>query len=66
MKRFLTIRIDEELYDFLKRYAKQNHTTLTGLITQYAVRLRKRVRLEEKKSDNTTSVDDDRTERKPK
>ncbi len=46
MKRFLTIRIDEELYDFLKRYAKQNHTTLTGLITQYAVRLRKQARTE--------------------
>ena len=46
MKRFLTVRIDEGLYDFLKRYAKHNHTTLTGLITQYAVRLWKQARTE--------------------
>ncbi len=44
MKSMLTLRIDKDLHDFLKHYAKASHTTVTGLITQYAFYLKKRSR----------------------
>ena len=54
MKTTLNLRIDEDLHAFLKRYAKENHTTITGLITQYAFYLQKRSR----KHDNDLSISD--------
>ncbi len=52
MKTTLNLRIDEDLHAFLKRYAKENHTTITGLITQYAFYLQKR----SKKHDNDLPI----------
>ena len=52
MKTTLNLRIDKDLHDFLKRYAKENHTTVTGVITQYAFYLQKRSR----KHDNDLPV----------
>jgi hypothetical protein len=48
MKTTLNLRIDNRLKDFLKRFAKENHTTVTGLITQYAFYLQKRYQKHEK------------------
>ncbi len=52
MKSILTLRIDKDLHNSLKRYAKENHTTVTGLITQYAFNLQKRFR----NHDNNPSI----------
>ena len=42
MKVPLTIRVDRDLRDFLTRYAKENHTTVTAVITRYVLNLKKR------------------------
>ena len=54
MKTTLNLRIDKDLHDFYKRYAKENHTTITGVITQYAFYLKKRSR----KHDNDLPISD--------
>jgi len=41
MKTQLTFLLDKELHDFVKQYAKQNHTSVTQLLTNYIFRLQK-------------------------
>lgn len=42
MKTRIDIRIDAELKGFLQHYAGANHTTITQILTQYIVGLKKR------------------------
>jgi hypothetical protein len=39
MKLKLTVTIDEELITFLKKYAKQNYTTMSAVLNQYLASL---------------------------
>jgi hypothetical protein len=38
----LEIRLDKDLHEFLKRYAKANHKSVTQVLVDYAINLRKR------------------------
>jgi uncharacterized protein (DUF1778 family) len=42
VKTRIDIRIDKDLKDFLERYAKENHTTITQILIRYIVGLNKR------------------------
>jgi len=48
MKTQLTFLLDKELHDFVKQYTKQNHTSVTQLLTNYIFRLQKRAILKVK------------------
>jgi hypothetical protein len=37
----ICIKIDQELLDFVKQYAKENYTTLTAVVIQQLVKLKK-------------------------
>ena len=41
MKNQLTFLLDKELHEFVKQHAKQNHTSVTQLLTNYIFRLQK-------------------------
>jgi len=47
MKTQLTFLLDKELRDFVKQYAKQNHTSVTQLLTNYIFRLQKHQKRQE-------------------
>ena len=42
MKTRIDLRIDTELKEFLQTYAKVNHTTVSRILIDYIVRLKKR------------------------
>ena len=42
MKTRIDLRIDTELKEFLQVYAKTNHTTVSRILIDYIVRLKKR------------------------
>ena len=50
MKNKLTFLLGKELHDFVKQYAKQNHTSVTQLLTNYIFRLQKNVKRKEAKN----------------
>ena len=50
MKTKLTFLLDKELHDFVKQYAKQNHTSVTQLLTNYIFGLQKKVKRQEAKN----------------
>ena len=41
MKTRIDIRIDKDLKDFLQRYAEANHSTISRILIDYIVRLKK-------------------------
>ena len=41
MKTVINFRVDKELKNFLHRYAKANHSTISRILTDYIVRLKK-------------------------
>jgi chromosome condensin MukBEF complex kleisin-like MukF subunit len=41
MKTVVNFRIDKELKDFLARYAQSKHSTISRILTDYIVRLKK-------------------------
>lgn len=48
IKTRLDMRIDPELKDFIKEYARRHHTTVTDLVTNYFTFLRKQEEESEK------------------
>ena len=42
MKTRIDLRIDVDLKDFMQSYAKHNHTTVSRILIDYMVRLKKR------------------------
>jgi hypothetical protein len=41
----ICIKIDQELLEFVKQYAKENYTTLTAVVVQQLVKLKKEYEL---------------------
>ena len=39
-ERRFQLRLDDELYEFLKEYAKQNHTSMSQVVIQQLVKLK--------------------------
>ena len=54
MKTKLTFLLDKELHDFVKQYAKQNHTSVTQLLTNYIFKLQKNVKRQEERPRKVT------------
>ena len=42
MKTKMLLRLDKELYDFLKQYAKQDHRSATQVLVDYIFNLQKK------------------------
>jgi uncharacterized protein (DUF1778 family) len=42
MKTRIDLRVDKDLKDFIQAYARDNHTTVSHILIDYMVRLKKR------------------------
>jgi predicted transcriptional regulator len=42
-KRWFNIRLDEDLYQFLKQYSERERTTMSMIIRQYILKLKREV-----------------------
>lgn len=52
----MTIRMSEDLQEWLRDYAERNETTMTEIIKSYLVSLRKRDRMQQRKENNESEV----------
>jgi len=48
MESKITFRLDKELHDFLKQYAKQNHRSVTQVLVDFIFNLQKKEQKEAK------------------
>lgn len=56
MKVKLTVTIDEELFQFLKKYAKENYTTMSAVINQYLAKLQREENILKKELDKKSNA----------
>ena len=62
MQRQLNVRLESELLDFLKRYAKQEYTSISQIVRTLVLRFKREVEKERSEQFDSTKTNSIKTE----